>query len=356
MEPSLPILSQTYRGSELINKLKLVWPNLYARTLTDRYLCNAAGVLRWMTVILESEELHMPEFAPDALLSLSLADLPCFDDAETKERIGTAISNYGPVFAGLREDGNPPNVYDILESPLMIATFWSHPRNLICRTDVWKLGTYNPPEIVDWSAEAIARRGLLQIDHPSEIFHDLDRKLGRVDVDFFSPTPPDFIRCCWHNSAQAAQAARDSNISLFEAVRSFTVRCEEVQHHEGQLTLPLRSLKYRLICIARIPSPGEEAASEHLYSCDGMCFQPEYGNESNHDWTCNDPGRYYLVYRKSRVPQDMLLNGATPLERVFIPKTYELDQLFCGWIEDSRKEKASSKSAVPRDDPPTDMQ
>ncbi|KAI1398937.1 hypothetical protein F4819DRAFT_466874 [Hypoxylon fuscum] len=315
-EMGLNPLSNVYEGQDLVGRLRATWPDSFATgTLDQCHLCSAIDVLRWMASI-QIEELHISKLElSNELLSLSLADFPASADTEKKDKISAALStiNYR-YFTGVEQDGKTLNLFDILEGSMMIKTFWSEPRNLLYKTPVWAecAGTIN---YMHRPIEAIAHEGLIFIEDPDELATAVEKKLGTFklpdqDIKLFnSLTPPDFIRVRWDNTKWLAQ---NNGKSAFRSLHAFELSVRMARIEREALDYPEVTVGYRLICMAKISPPGEEPLGIHMYTCDGGFFQLQLRTRSQ-NWSCSDPGCYYLVYYKSDRVQNLVLERADPM-------------------------------------------
>ncbi|KAI1781526.1 hypothetical protein F4818DRAFT_40277 [Hypoxylon cercidicola] len=312
---ALTILSHKYEGQELVQQLVTTWPGNIARTVAGRPICSAASVLRLMAIILE-DGIQSPKLSPsNALLSLSLAEFPVHPDQQTEEMLSEAISSCIRLFrfSGAWANGYTPNVFETLESELMLKALWSESHNLLYKTSVWA-DCNGMIDLIEWPVDKIAKAGLIHLRNPEELAATVKNELGisshtKPDTYvFFNPTPPQFIRVQWNNNSEST-LSNDS--SVFKSLQTFDLSAQTAQLEGGSLAFHAFTSGYRLICCVKITQSGEERDAPHFYTCDGRYFIPPTP-DLNRDWSCNDPGNYYLIYYKSETVQRMSLERAVP--------------------------------------------
>ncbi|KAI2770201.1 hypothetical protein F4815DRAFT_504935 [Daldinia loculata] len=321
----LDILIPRYKGGELVGRLKTFWPDVFARSLAEQNLCSAVGILRWMMMSLAEEGFLIVRTNPGLnLTEFAVADFPSAENADAKLRgiIENVIAGFCQKFSHSRSDGNAPDLFDILESKEMINSFWSKTVNLLYNeTACEKRG-----KVVfecDLPADEIARDGLIRIEDPRKLVLAIQDKLapswrhGTNDRLFHTMTPPKFIRVLWDSSFWSAPSYGDSP---FHVLRKLTIRHENAQIEGEQLEFSQVSVSYRLICLARIPQPGDQPVAVHLYEYDGRNFVPPYGSNKDQNWSCKNQGKYYLVYHKSDAPDNPFDDNYPPECKAPLPE------------------------------------
>ncbi|KAI1413000.1 hypothetical protein F5Y13DRAFT_162257 [Hypoxylon sp. FL1857] len=230
----------------------------------------------------------------DERLLIHPSTLPLSDHAGREQRGGA-------------RDGNEPNVCDILESPWMIKAFWSKPFNLLYETTMyqWRGPAPRPttkPRAFHRPAEIIARSSLIQLDDPRKLSRTLEEELGlchNEDLDQYRvrfATPPEFVRFRWENRSSSIQGMRSRE--FFDVIQAFEIMASVKQDGDGEAINYLTKLvPFRLICAVKVAQEGEEPVMEHLYDPNGRNVSP-YSHDGYAEWSCVDPGDYYLVYHK----------------------------------------------------------
>lgn len=347
MERVLPVLDDSGGTRKLVEQLRTTWPDAFAQSLADRHLCAAVGVFRWLVSIMVENGSRAPEpdpETPNPVLDLALADFPAHADAEVAKRISAVISDCARTLTGLRADGHPPDVLDLLESPAMKRAFWSRPSNLLWKPRVWDIidGRAQPQDIPIENVPV----GCVRMTDPDKLAEAVQEYMGLFKVEdnydrHYSPAPPDFIRFFW-DWDNTKWAAENGDSSPFDAIQSFEFTGRDA--HLGESGLVYRRLKmsYRLVCVARIPSPGEELLAEHLYTCDGWNFLPTYGNDRRQDWSGQESGLYYAVYYKSTQVRGQYKHGSLTKEcsDFDVEASKDLRQHALDCIEERKKRKA----------------
>ncbi|KAI4863154.1 hypothetical protein F4820DRAFT_471859 [Hypoxylon rubiginosum] len=334
MESNLRILNQTYKGAELAYKLQASWPHRFARTPAERAVCSAASIIRWMKIIIEeTEKIDMnPVPRPvNEVLALALADFPIDTDLEAESEITKAIANCAHSLRG--------NVFDILESPLMAQTLWCKPQYLLFRTAVLEKRN-GMIERYQYPVEQHVKDSLIHLENPFELAAAVQAKLGqrysteRMADQYYLANPPEFIRVYWNNSSSVSQ---NGNMSIFDALQAFEMPYKEKISGIDRLVLVDMNTGYRLVCVARIPQPGEVAVANHLYHCDGSNFVPGFGDDGSQEWSCQEPGRYYMMYRRSNQARRRQQDGhPAPELSVSLPAgALAMEKIPADWVRDS---------------------
>ncbi|KAI1773868.1 hypothetical protein F4818DRAFT_422084 [Hypoxylon cercidicola] len=332
------IANPACRGREMIAILRESWPYRFARNPADRCVCSVAGILRWMAIIHEelqqvaTEPMPVP---PHELIALALAKFPNHTDSAAGAEVSAAIANCTRALGILEQD--EPNVFDIMESPLMAELLWSKPRYLLCDTTVLEKSDgmfrqYNYP------VEENVKSSLVRIVDPFRLAATVKGKLGdryskeRKRHQFYIATPPDIIRVCWNNSLSMAQ---NGNRSIFDALQAFELSYKNPEISANGPVFVDTSTSYRLICLAIIHQPGEVAVAEHLYQCDGVNFVPRSGDDRSQDWSCQEPGKYYMLYRRSDQVRYRRDGIPTPERANLPPNIQELGEMLQAVVDDA---------------------
>ncbi|KAI4865864.1 hypothetical protein F4820DRAFT_447637 [Hypoxylon rubiginosum] len=316
-EMGLPILCPKYQGSELIKQLVTTWPDDIVDTPASRLICFTAAIFRWMASILE-EGSQAPKLGPsNALLAFSLAEFPVHTDQKTVEVFSNAILACSRLFHGVWPEDHRTNLFDMLENELIRKVFWSELYNLIYKIPVWA-DCHGTIDLLEWPVDKIAKAGLIYLDDPRELAASVQDKLGlfkHTEPDtylFLSPTPPQFIRVHWDNKSDFSLPKGES---AFKTLEAFELSAQTAHLEQGCLSFHTSTTGYRLICCVKIPRIGEEHYAPHFYACDGRYFIPPT-REVQRDWSCNDPGSYYLIYHKSDTQRRVSLERAVPFPSI----------------------------------------
>ncbi|XXG96643.1 hypothetical protein Hte_002931 [Hypoxylon texense] len=308
----LPILSPKYQGNELVKQLSLTWPMNVADSPVSSQVCSAAAVLRWIACVLENDTPEAPKLGPShPLMAFSLSEFPVLTDQKIAGVFHDAISRCSSVFYGTWPEDYNPNLSEMLESEPILECFWSKPYNLLYKTPLWT-DFHGTIDQVEWPIDQIAKAGLIRINDPRELATTVKQKLGlfnHIEQDtylFLSPTPPQLIRVRWDNKSNSSFPKTES---AFKALQEFTLSAQCAQLEADELSFHPSTTGYRLICAVKIPGQGEDQEAPHFYACDGRYFIPPTRGLKC-DWSCNEPGSYYLIYNKSDAPRRMSLERA----------------------------------------------
>ncbi|KAI0851678.1 hypothetical protein F5Y00DRAFT_259166 [Daldinia vernicosa] len=304
-------LTSKYKGEQLVKKLKASWPNAFARSLGERNLCSALEILRWMAVILEENGRPIIWDCLDlAPMTYALTDYPIpeYSDAEIRDKFGNILSSVYRVLSTYEYGGNPPDLFDLLEGRRMVEFFWSKPPYLLYTIDPYKeVGKevqFTPLSLKEISE--ISRDGLVHIKDPRMLSTAVEEKAGLFEYEkpkvgqLRIMTPPEFIRVLWDNTSWDTNHSRETS---FDTLQQLTIRHKKIQVDDNVRKIGNGLASYRLVCIARIPLLGEEPLATHLYNCNGRNFQPPNCNGKDQNWSCGNPGKYYLIYFKSDEPR-----------------------------------------------------
>ncbi|KAI0851675.1 hypothetical protein F5Y00DRAFT_274583 [Daldinia vernicosa] len=295
-----------YSGGELVKRLKTYWSDAFARSVHERQLCSGLDIIRWMVVTLGQHGIFTTKGMHLELVRYALTDFPIreFSDAQTRREYQEIITLVYSNMAKFGRSGNPPDLFDILENKMMTDQFWSNPSYLLYKTTAYEDRGESIQDI-KLSAEEIARGGLIRIQYPEDLPTAIANVLapskceGKESYQFHVPTPPLFIRVLWDNALWAALDRR----SPVQTLQQLQIEYDDVQVGNNNLVFSKSSTSYRLICLAKISLPNEEPVAVHLYNCDGSHFLPPYGNNQDQNWSCQEPGKYYLMYYKSDEPR-----------------------------------------------------
>ncbi|KAI1384510.1 uncharacterized protein F4822DRAFT_433054 [Hypoxylon trugodes] len=293
----------TRDGQELAQKLRECWPDVFARTPAERRLCSALDIVRWVaSIVAEDESCSLDLFCPLQIILLALIDFPIveYTNTDTNSQIHSEIASCVGHLVRDPYDGSMPDLLDILESPLMKNNFWAQPCNLLYKSTVLEQrdGTIHPIKI---PPQNIAKEGLIIFDDPARLAQTVEWKLGRIQLRdqgayrCYVPSPPEFLRFRWNNSAWVAQ---NSGKEARDILQKLEIRTNDTLDEGGHLTFPAMIIQYRLICIAKIPEPGEEPTATQIFMNDGHRFFGQHGICGSRFWSPNAPGSYYLIYHK----------------------------------------------------------
>ncbi|XXH03229.1 hypothetical protein Hte_009627 [Hypoxylon texense] len=289
------------RGRELATKLRESWPHRLARSPAEHCVCSAASILRWLTIIFEETRdvdatpISIPQ---NGLISLAFADFPYYSDSETESEISAIVAECA-VSLGREVE----NVFDIMESPLMAEMIWSRDQHLLFKPSVVQSDNescrrYNLP------VARVVEDSLIHIDDPRMLAAVVNGKLSwtysseRRTSQLYVATPPETIRVLWRNSSPDTW---NRDTAIFDALQAFEMSYQDLGRIDktGNATFVGASTSYRLICVVKVPEPGEDAVAEHLYECDGTRFVPSFGGNRIQHWSYQEPGRYYMLYCRS---------------------------------------------------------
>ncbi|KAI2770207.1 hypothetical protein F4815DRAFT_504945 [Daldinia loculata] len=295
-----------YSGGELMEKLKTCWPDAFARSLGERHLCSALDIIRWMVVTLLKDGSFFDKGTRLGPVPCALTDFPIpeFSDAQTRRQYEEKIAYVYSRLAKFGRNGNPLDLFDVLENKMMTEQFWFNRRYLLYKSTAYEDRGEGIQEI-KLNAKDIAKEGLIRIKYPEDLPIAIEKILspsgceGTEYSKFHAPTPPLFIRVFWDNDLWAAF----DRGSPFETLQQLTVKYNDIRVEDNAIVSSQSSASYRLICLARISPPNEEPVAVHLYNCDGSHFLPPYGNGKDQSWSCKEPGKYYLMYYKSDRPR-----------------------------------------------------
>ncbi|KAI0382757.1 hypothetical protein F5Y04DRAFT_287790 [Hypomontagnella monticulosa] len=327
----LQYLHDACQGQELATKLRESWPNCFAVSQAQQKLCAGLEVIRWIiSVLAESGSPMITIDRTDMPLLLAVAHYPIQSTVTIRglSEIQGIISKVTLAFSAPKGDGSGANLLEFLESAMMVQALWSKPEYLLYQATLKREGNLPLPDApLAMTPAQIARDGLITLDDPEKLISAVTEKLASRTYyhqeytvrQLHTFASPQLIRVNWTNPSQWDQS-RGSPMELFHSFKIRRPQSAEVEG--GQPQHLVVDVSYTLICLARVTGSWHKdepaAVAAHKYTINGQAFLSGHGNDWSQNWSCEEPGNYYLVYYKTgqSPPGQEALGAANPRQTI----------------------------------------